>query len=218
MAISEVCKYQVKKEIDACVKKGMSKRAAAKWLAGVLTKDSGLAINSETIRKMDQRARQEVGTNVPTEEWPKCKKCRTSRVKQGKWVGTGEPGESGGEIMAPAPASHGLCDLCRKKELREQREKKESLKHQRAQEEFDQIPLDPQAEQDWTKLAEQLEGLWTLEEVKTGTGNTITTATFNFTIGKVSPEVLERVNVAFKLIYDEIEEVRGLSQDPALST
>jgi hypothetical protein len=74
MAISEVCKYQVKKEIDECVSKGMSRNGASKWLASVLTEELGREINPETIRKRDQRVRLEVGTIVP-------KKSRTQKHK-----------------------------------------------------------------------------------------------------------------------------------------
>ena len=44
MAITDVCKYQVKKEIDECVSKGMTRNEATKWLAGVLTEDTGRKI------------------------------------------------------------------------------------------------------------------------------------------------------------------------------
>jgi hypothetical protein len=199
MAISEVCKYQIKKEMDECVSKGMSRRAAAKWLAGVLSEDSGREINPEALRKMDQRVRKEVGTNVPTEDWPKCKKCRSARVKQGKYVGTGELGDLGGEIMVPAPASHGLCDSCRKEELREQREKKEDWRIKKAQEEFDQTPVDAESDQFWNKLSEKILG-----PLSNG----------GIPCDKVSEEVLSRVNSWFAKLIDSIHKVSNNSTRP----
>ncbi len=41
MAISDVCKYEVKKEIDDCVAKGMSRNEASNWLSEVLSEALG---------------------------------------------------------------------------------------------------------------------------------------------------------------------------------
>ena len=66
MAISEICKFEVKKEIDSCTSKGMSRNQAAKWLAGVFSEALGQKIKPDTIKKKDQRARKDLGTNVPS--------------------------------------------------------------------------------------------------------------------------------------------------------
>ena len=66
MAISEICKFEVKKEIDNCTAGGMSRNQAAEWLAKVFSETLGRPISKETIRTKDKRARKEIGSNEPT--------------------------------------------------------------------------------------------------------------------------------------------------------
>ncbi len=66
MAISDICKFEVKKEVDACVKNGMSRNEASKWLAGVFSEAIGKTISNHTIRSKDQRARKDVDANAST--------------------------------------------------------------------------------------------------------------------------------------------------------
>ena len=65
MAISEVCKFEVKEELDRlCQGKGISRNEASRELSVFYKEVVGVDVNWQTIKKKDQRARQ-VGTNVP---------------------------------------------------------------------------------------------------------------------------------------------------------
>ena len=64
MAISEICKFEVKKEIDECVSKGMSRNKASKWLADIFADALGRPVSANTIRSKDQRARKRVDANA----------------------------------------------------------------------------------------------------------------------------------------------------------
>jgi hypothetical protein len=201
MAISEVCKFEVKEEIDRYIQtEGISRNEASKKLAAFYTDILGIEVKPETIRQKDYRVRRELATNVTTENWPRCKKCRTGRVKQGKYVGTGEPGEWGGEIIVPAPASHGLCDSCRKKELREQREKKDGLRIKREQEEFDQIPVDAESDQFWNELSDRI---------------LVPLNNDGIPCNKVSEEVLSKINSWFTNLREYVRDVSENSTRPS---
>jgi hypothetical protein len=148
----------------------------------------------------------DMGENLPAhpmtdDEWPMCKKCGSSKVKVGGSVPVGEPGENGGQKYVSAPASHGLCPQCRNGELREQRVEKLKADFNEKEKEFEQTPIDPQADRDWIQLAERLEKL----------------LTFDFAIGKISLEVFDRAWNAFRILYDAIGEVSELSQAPIYS-
>lgn len=65
MAISEVCKFEVKIEIDRlCKDKGISRNEAARELAAFYKDVVGVPVDWQTIKKKDQRVRG-VGTYVP---------------------------------------------------------------------------------------------------------------------------------------------------------
>ena len=65
MAISEVCKFEVKEELDRlCQDKGISRNEASKELATFYKEVVGVEVDWQTVKKKDQRARG-VGTNVP---------------------------------------------------------------------------------------------------------------------------------------------------------
>jgi len=94
MQITDVCKMQVKQEIDACIERGMSRNKAAKWLADVLSEELGKDIKPETVRQKDKRARglaktskKKVGTTVPT---------ISDAISSGEKVGTTVPTISDG--------------------------------------------------------------------------------------------------------------------------
>lgn len=197
MAISEVCKYEVKKEMDECVSKGMSRRAAAKWLADTLTENTGREINSETIRKMDQRVRQEVGTNVPKDDWPKCKNCQKSKVKK-VWVWS-EPDENGCCTSVPTPAKHGLCNTCRQKEIKEQKDERRAKKIKEAQAEFDHTPIDEASNQFWDELSDKI-----LKPLSNG----------GIPCGKVGEEVSAKIDSWFANLLDSVHEVSRNSNRP----
>jgi hypothetical protein len=68
MAISEVCKFEVKEELDRlCQDKGISRNEASKELATFYKDVVGVDVDWQTVKKKDQRARQ-VGTNVPSKQ------------------------------------------------------------------------------------------------------------------------------------------------------
>jgi hypothetical protein len=203
MAISEVCMYEVKREIDECVSKGMSRSKASQWLAGVLTDELGREINPETIRKKDQRARKKFGTNVPTygtDDWPKCKKCKKSPVKQSnKWIPAGERGEDGGEIYVSPPAMHGLCKWCRQKELRNQQSEERAKQLEQEQANFDNTPVDPDSDRFWSELSDKI-----LEPLSNG----------GIPCGKVSGEVLTKINNWFAPLLESARDVSKNSTRP----
>ena len=126
MAISEVCKFEVKEEIDHYVdKKGLSRNKASKRLAEWFTEILGKEIKPGTIRQKDLRARQKLATNVATEDRPKCKKCGTRY----------------------ATKKHGLCRRCQKTELGNEQ-------YEKGKAEFDKIPVDPESEQYWLEYVD----------------------------------------------------------------
>lgn len=64
MAISEVCKFEVKEELDRiCEQKGISRRKATIELSEFYNA-IGVKVGPGTIRQKDLRARKEVATNV----------------------------------------------------------------------------------------------------------------------------------------------------------
>jgi hypothetical protein len=67
MAISEVCKFEVKEEIDRYIAtEGISRNEASKKMAAFYTEILGVEIKPETVRQKDKRARGiATGTNVP---------------------------------------------------------------------------------------------------------------------------------------------------------
>ena len=69
MALTDVCKFEVKKEIDDMVKEGLSRNEAASRLAKMYSETLATNIKPETIRQKDKRARGiatgHPGTNVP---------------------------------------------------------------------------------------------------------------------------------------------------------
>jgi hypothetical protein len=68
MAISEVCKFEVKEELDRlCQDKGISRNEASKELATFYKEVVGVEVDWQTVKKKDQRARG-VGTNVPSKQ------------------------------------------------------------------------------------------------------------------------------------------------------
>ncbi|MHC4292179.1 MAG: hypothetical protein ACYSTR_08205 [Planctomycetota bacterium] len=140
MEISQVCKFEVKEHIDHLVKTdGISRNEASKRVASWLSSITGKGIKPETIRKKDQRARKEVGTNVPNEDRPKCKKCGHWRVK-----------------LSPRtrePMSHGLCHDCLSKQNKEE-------KNRKSKEEFDKIPISAEAEKFWNEALPKLEEIF----------------------------------------------------------
>lgn len=229
MAISEVCKYQVKKEIDECVSKGMSRNKAAKWLAGVLTDESGHEIKPETIRQKDYRVRQELATNVTTQGWPKCKQCGLKPVFQN--LLSGNPDDSGlcfsckakqeydarpeckneslGRCkhhakVANGPhgktAKHGLCKGCRQAELMDEQIWKSKQKGAKAQKEFDQTLIDPESDQFWNKLCDKL--------------SDVECPSKDIPTGRVSEEVLKKIDLVKRLLI-EIYEVEKNSTRPS---
>ena len=101
MAISEICKFEVKQEIDSCVEEGMSRNEASKWLADVFADALGRDVKPETIRKKDYRAREDIGTNVPTKSQP------LENTTNKTWVCP----ECYEEFRLPFPVAHCLhCD------------------------------------------------------------------------------------------------------------
>jgi hypothetical protein len=65
MAISEVCKFEVKEELDRlCQDKGISRNEASKELATFYKEVVGVEVDWQTVKKKDQRARQ-VGDKCP---------------------------------------------------------------------------------------------------------------------------------------------------------
>jgi len=95
MAISEICKFEVKKEIDECTANGMSRNEAAKWLAGIFSEALGRDVEPETIRKKDLRARNSLGTNVPSKK-NKVKTDTSECIKQKSKDGTYRGGKREG--------------------------------------------------------------------------------------------------------------------------
>ena len=93
MLISDVCKIQVKKEIDACVERGLSRNKAAEWLAGILTIELGQEVKKETIRQKDKRARglaKVKGKSKPAkkETFPDATKLTEEKEHETENVGT----------------------------------------------------------------------------------------------------------------------------------
>ena len=111
MAISEVCKFEVKKEIDSCVEGGMSRNAAARWLADVFSDALGREIKSETIRKKDQRARNELGTNVP--------KKSKDRANQASTKNCFKSGCGGKRNNSGRPKKESAFDKCIEEKIRD---------------------------------------------------------------------------------------------------
>ncbi len=165
MAISEVCKYEVKEEFDVCIEKGMSRREASKWLAGVFSETLGREISPETIRKKDQRARNELGTNVPIENrtgsnwvsiitpdnWPICRQCKKDEVKKSNVYEIVEKG-----IAHWKPVKHGLCHRCAEKNARQEEIEKYNSQVQKAREEFEATPISQESDEFWNHIADEL--------------------------------------------------------------
>jgi hypothetical protein len=191
MAISEVCKFEVKEEIDHLVKKnGVSRNEASKELAAWFTEILGKEIKPGTIRQKDLRARQELATNVATEDWPKCKKCGNFRVKH-RWVSTDEPGDMPGSTrQAKEPMEHGLCRDCRSRELAEEKAKK-------AKKEFKETPIDLEVDKFWSNTDISI-SLYKIEQ------QIITGKVSKKTLEKVLP-IHERISAIFGLTSEVIE-------------
>jgi hypothetical protein len=152
MAISEVCKFEVKEEIDRYVKNdGVSRNEASKKLAVFFTEILGKEIKPETIRQKDYRARQELATNVTTEDWPTCK--NGTEGKCGRLAGGNFPVA---ESPSGKPAKHGLCKHCRKEELGQQRIEKLREEVEAAKKEFETTPVDAVSDKFWNDLADKI--------------------------------------------------------------
>ena len=120
MAISKVCKLELKANVDRVQKeKQISRRKAVELVA------NEIGLIGETVRKADLRARQELGQVVPT-EWPKCKKCGTEEVAH---------------ATRTRPNKDRLCSQCRRQA--------DETKLKVAQETFDAITVDAASDEFW---------------------------------------------------------------------
>ncbi len=199
MAISEVCKFEVKEEIDRYVNNdGISRNEASKKLAAWFSEILGKEIKPETIRQKDYRARQELVTNVTTEDWPTCK--NGTEGKCGRLWGGNYP------VASPngKPAKHGLCEHCRKEELGQQRIEKQREEVEAAKKEFETTPVDAVSDKFWNDVAEIILDL----EVKDGM----------IPCGKVSEEVRAKLEQVKSLLRDYLYDVLETSTAPTIPT
>ena len=125
MTISDVCKFELKANIDRVQKENQISRRRA---VALVADEIGLI--EETARKADLRARQELGQIVPkrpAKEWPKCKKCGTEEVTP---------------ASLNRPKKDRLCSRCRQQYAITEIEE--------AQKAFDAVPVDAESEAFWS--------------------------------------------------------------------
>jgi hypothetical protein len=198
--------------IEELKRQGHSERSAADMMELEALKEypeMRQEFNADRIRHRYRyhMKKKDMGETLPPKpvaghQWPNCKKCGNFRVKNGKSVPDGEPDKNGKQTLVPAPASHGLCSRCHQEELREKELEKLQCDFDAKAKDFEQTPIDPKAECYWAKLTEQLEELLTVD----------------FAIGKISPEMFNRVWNAFRILDDAIEQLSKLSKAPVFST
>jgi hypothetical protein len=174
----------------------MSRNEASKELAAWFTEILGKEIKPETIRKKDLRARNEVGTNVPTGwdggievQYVQCKKC--SRQIQVSTI-TGKP------------FGNGICRRCKKGELEEQKLNKLRQEVAAATKKFETTPVDAESDKFWNDITDRILDVDTVEG--------------DIPCGKVSEEVREKVECVEILLRKCIYRVLETSTTPTMST
>lgn len=170
-----VCKAGLCARFGELIESGNSQRQAASLLEKEQKEKlyGEVLYPAETLRTIYNRNRppKKVVSNETTkqgEEWPMCSQCEKGSVN---------------------PKGNGICSMCRKINKQE----KEKKKIQKAKEEFEQIPIDQEADRRCKEFAEKI--------------SQITDEFVNHEIGKISRETLTTLGNAssyMNTIYNEI--------------
>lgn len=157
-------------------------------------------------RRYKYHMKEKVGQIVPKKaSWPMCKKCGQGPVERelsrfGKSTDPAEHGlckhchweeqiekkpncrECAGHIRGEV-YNHGLCEICRKKELREAARENADKRLDARQKEFDATPVDAETEEFWTDSLNNFKAIVEAIEVPDGV----------LPCGKVGDEMLEKI-------------------------
>jgi len=136
MAWTDICKVAFKYNVDTVLAKQGPKKRSVRKVLDQIAEESGISLRTlQRWYKEQECDKTGAGELDASEGWPRCSNCHLRRVEKNGHTGK--------------PHGSGLCRACRTKIKKEK-------KIQQAKEEFDQVPIDLDADRHWSKFAEKL--------------------------------------------------------------
>jgi hypothetical protein len=134
MAWTNHCKVALKINVDTIIHMQDPKTRSVRKVLTQFSEESEIPLRTLQRWYKEQECANSDAMKK-SQEWPSCSKCHRRKVEKNGHTGK--------------PHGSGLCTACRTKIKKEE-------EVQKSKEEFDQTPIDPDADRHWRKFAEKL--------------------------------------------------------------